>query len=44
VAMAHELRTAIHRAERDFTQRFGGQLTTRPIRVSWLEGCISTGS
>jgi transposase len=44
VAMAHGLRTASHRTARDFTQRFSGQLTTRPIRVSWLEGCISTGS
>jgi hypothetical protein len=44
VAMAHELRTAIHRAERDFTQRFGGQLTTRSLRVSWLEGGVQTPS
>jgi hypothetical protein len=26
VAMAHELRTAIHQAERDFTQRFSESL------------------
>jgi hypothetical protein len=43
-SIADELRTASHWAERDFTQRFSGELTTRPILGIWLEGCISTGS